>query len=142
LQLIAPSPRIQITNNPGAIMFSNLLAAPVTTALNTVASFNCNQARTLGIEVKNTGANALNAFEVWGRISPTGNPIKLSSAAADFTGPAYPVLKASGSPLALANGATAWVFFDVSGLAEVQVKASVGAATTTLELHSCAKFST
>ena len=124
-------------------MFINLYAVPVAVATpDRVATFLVNTSRRMGVEVKNTGANALDVFEVWGRFSPDGNLIKLASLASDFTTPVYPIINASGSPVALAAGATAWLVLNVEGLAEVQFKASSSGGVTTLEFHAASKFST
>ena len=121
-------------------MFINILAAAVTTAVNPVATVSTNASRVLGLEIKNTGANALNAFEVWGRCSPTGNWVRVSQIGTDYSTPVYPVNRAIGAPVTLAPGATVLLVLDVLGFAEVQLRASTGASTTTLEIHGACKF--
>lgn len=109
-------------------------------ATDVVAVINVASAKVLGFEVKNTGANALDLFDVYGKFTETGNEVKLSTNAGDYTTPTYPILKASASPVTLAGGATAWFFMDVTGLCEVTLKASSAVGATTLELHGVAKF--
>lgn len=93
----------------------------------------------VGMEIKNSGAAALDAFELWGQFSDTGATLKLAYQATDFTGPVYPVVKASGSPLTLASGATAWVVVNVEGLTTLVVKASATVSPTTLDIHATVK---
>lgn len=119
----------------------NLTAVPVVLATtDTVLTALVDDAKTFGLEVKNTGANALDVFEVWGKFSDDGNEVLLLSTGANYTTPNYPCLRASGSPVALAAGATAWFFMDVTGLAQVIVKASSAVGATTLEFHGNAKY--
>lgn len=124
-------------------MFQNVINVAVAVGTtDPIATFDTSTARTLGVEVKNTGANALDALEVWGRFSPQGNYFKLAYQATDFTTPVYPVSKASASPVTLASAASAWLVLDVAGFSDVQIRASAAVDVTTLEFHACKKFST
>lgn len=110
------------------------------TATNVVATINTESVRTMGLEVKNVGANPLDLFSIFGKMTPTGNEIALSALASDYTTPVYPVTKASASPVLLAASATVWLFMDVTGLAQVVLKASSSTGATSLEIHASTKF--
>jgi len=121
-------------------MFINATTVPVAVATTDIVMVaDTTSARALGLSLVNSGANALDAFEVWGRFSPAGPSVKLASVAGDFTTPVFPIVKASGSPLNLAAAATAWMFMDVSALAEVSLKASSAVGVTTLNIHAAVK---
>lgn len=122
-------------------MFTNVNAAAVAVAsTDAVAVFNVENTKTLGIQVKNTGAAALDAFELWGKVSPSADAVKFSGVATDYTSPVYPVLKASASPVALAAGGNVWLFVNTEGLSEVQIRASSAVAATTLKINAAQKF--
>lgn len=121
-------------------MFVNALAVAVAVAtIDAVATINVESAGILSVELKNNGANALDAFEVWGKITPGGQSFKLADLAAHYTGPAYPITRASASPVTLAGGTSAWFFMDVSALSEVTLKASSAVGTTTLDVRAAVK---
>ncbi len=96
-------------------------------------------ATTVGIEVKNSGANALDAFEVWGKVSEGSNDQLLLSLAANYTTPVYPCIRASASPVALAAGASVWMCIDATGFDSIGIRASSAVGATTLDLFANAK---
>lgn len=91
----------------------------------------------LGLQVKNTGANPLDAFEVWGKTHLDAPEELLASVAGDFSAPVYPMRNAS-AMVTLAAAATGHLFMSVSGLAVVILKASSSTGATTAEVYgSC-----
>ena len=67
----------------------------------------------------------LTAFDVAGRVGPSGGWFTIATLAADYTGPAHPVIDASGSLVTAAGGATVhWAKIDVRGLESVRLQAS------------------
>lgn len=104
----------------------------------TVVDIDVASATTIGMEVKNSGAAALDVFEIWGMFSEAGSEQKLLSLSTDYTTPVYPCLRASASPTVLSAGSSVWVILDVKGLNRMLVKAS-GVAATTLEVHGSSK---
>lgn len=118
----------------------NALAVPVLLATTEeVLRVNVSAVSVFGLEVKNSGANPLDVFQVKGKFSDLGSEITILSAAGDYTTPAYPCVRASGSPVTLAAGATAWMFIDVRGVSELVIYASSSAGATTLDFHGSKK---
>lgn len=74
--------------------------------------------------------NALDAFIIQGRAHPDAVYSTLASAAADYTTPNYPVLKASGDLASLAADAVGWAIINTEGLESIKVLASAAAAGT------------
>ena len=121
-------------------MFVNSLALPVAAATtDTIQTINVESAGIMAVEVKNVGAAALDAFEVWGKVTPDGQSFALATLAAHYTGPTYPIVRASASPVALAAGASVWFLVDVSAFALIDLKASGNAAVTSLDIHASVK---
>jgi hypothetical protein len=82
------------------------------------------QVARVAAEIKNTGANAFDAFIVSGKVAPDGDWLTLLSAAADFTSPAGIVVDASGDLTTLAGGGTGWLILDVLGFNKLRIQAS------------------
>ncbi len=129
-----------VTNSPRVATTTTGTGTITATATQTVCEINTENAKTVGIEVKNTGATALDLFSLFGKTSPLGNELALSALATDYTNAVYPVIKASASPVTLAAGATAWVFVDVTGLARLILKASANTTATTLSIYAAVKY--
>lgn len=110
------------------------------TATDVVATINTESVRTLGLEIKNTGSNPLDVFDVYVKMTPDANLVKVSTVATDYTNAVYPITKASASPVTLASAATVWMFMDVTGVAQVVLKASSGTGATKLDIHAATKF--
>lgn len=120
-------------------MFVKKVAVPVAAATtDEVASINVEGFSKVGVQLKNVGAAALDALEVWGKIAPEATEVPLLTVGADYTTPSYPCVKASASPITLAAGASAWMALDVSAFASLSIKAS-GAGATSLDFFSIAK---
>jgi len=115
-------------------------AAVAVATIDEVLRVNVNSAKTLGLEVKNSGLNPLDAFDVYGKMSDSGAEFLLLTSAANFTTPVYPCIRASASPVTLASGATEWLFLDVSALSEIIFKASSSTGSTKLDFHGSNKF--
>lgn len=119
-----------------------ILAAPVAVATtDTVLTVNTKNDKNFGLEVKNVGANALDAFEVWGYMSdePTAGAFLLLNADANFTTPVYPCVKASAGPVALAAGASVYMDLNVQAFTSIVFKASAAVGATTLNFHGNTK---
>jgi hypothetical protein len=113
--------------------------AVVAASIAAIQTINVAGVESIAVEVKNSGANPLDAFEVVGKITPHSSEITLASLAANYTGPAYPIVRASASPVTLAAGASMWMVIDVAPFSEVQFKASSSGGDTTLDLHASVK---
>lgn len=124
----------------------NAMAVAVNGAAAQVAVMDVGNSKVVGLEVKNSGANAFNAFVLKGRVSQSqntpanaGNLTQLSSLAADYSTPVYPVIKAIGAPVTLAAGSSALIFVDVTGLSTLEVWIGSSAATTA-DIHASIKY--
>ena len=96
-------------------MLVKLLAAAVALAsTDEIAYISTRGAKLLGVQLRNVGANPLDAFQITGRVHEDAADLVLLSVGADFTTPVYPCVKASGSPVALAAAAHAWMILDVN----------------------------
>lgn len=93
----------------------------------------------VSLEVTNNGANALGSFDIVGLLSENGNEEVLLTAAGDYTGPVFPCLKASASPIALAAGANAWMFLDVRGITTLIARAKATIANGSVTIRGSAK---
>lgn len=121
-------------------MFVNALALAVAAATtDTILTINVESAGIMAVEVKNSGAAALDAFEVWGKVTPDGQSFALATLAAHYTGPTYPITRASASPVTLGAGASAWFLMDVSAFSSIELKASGNAAVTAVDIHASVK---
>lgn len=138
--LVAGSFTLVDANGVGVKATDTGVGVITATCTDVVLTANVQDARVLGCEIKNIGANALDLFSVFGRFSGSGNLVQLAALATDYSNAVYPITKAGGAPVTLAAGATAWFFMDVTGLAEVVLKASSAIGATSLELHATAKF--
>lgn len=79
----------------------------------------------LAVQLSNAD-QALDALIVEGRVHEDAAFFTIASVAGDFTSPTGFMLKASGSPVTLGAGSSAWFLMDVRGLFEVRVSASSG----------------
>ena len=109
-------------------------AVPVAVATtDTVLTVDCNGVSNLGLEVKNTGANPLDAFTVSAKFADGGTELPFASSAGNFSTPVFPLVRAAtGTPVTLAAGASSTMFFDVAGISALVFKASAGSGATTL----------
>lgn len=89
------------------------------------------QVARLALEIRNTGANAFDAFIVQGKFHPDGAYVTILSAAADYTAPAGIVVDASGDLTVLAAGATGWLILDALAFIKLKVQASANVAGAT-----------
>jgi len=110
------------------------------TCTDVVATINTESAKTMGLEVQNIGANPLSVFDVYARVTPSANLLKVATSSGDYSTPNYPVSRASGAPVTLAAAATAWLFMDVTGFAEVVLKAVSSTGATRVRIHAASKF--
>lgn len=106
------------------------MIVPVTEVQDAAAIIYVEPDKTLELAISNDAlSDAITDFEIWFayknlnhdgvRPSANGDLISRVAAAGDYTTPNAPVLAASGSLLAIAAGATAWVTLDVTGVYEV-----------------------
>lgn len=109
------------------------------TCTNEVLRLDVSSVKTVGIEVKNIGANALDLFDTVGKFSASGDEYVILTTGANYTDPAHPCIRASGSPVALAAAATFWMFLDVSGLHTLILRASSAVGATSLKIHGSLK---
>ena len=86
--------------------------------------------------------NALAALTIQGLVNSQDTTfVQLAAAAGDYTGPVYPVLKASAALTTLAVG-SGWVILDVRSFSKIKIVANSGAAGgSTLALHGGASLS-
>ena len=94
------------------------LAATVAT---TIGTFDVTECESVGIDLKNMGAGALTAFELYGRASPDGDFVLL--AAGNFGSSGWWTRWASTEPAALAAGASALVQITVEELSNIRLVA-------------------
>ena len=102
--------------------------------------------KVVAITVKNTGAQALNAFTVQAKTHPTGAWIDMISAtdwdeAANATGAigwTGQVINTTADPVTLAGGASAFLMFRVDALKHIRIKAGVAASTAAVTIYGLA----
>ena len=94
------------------------------------------EAARLAVEIKNEGANALDAFRVLGKVHKDGAFILMFSAAGDFTSPAGLVVDASGDLTTLAAGATGFLVLDVLALYAIKLEASAAVGATQVDVFA------
>lgn len=104
----------------------------VGTSLGDVGVFDVKGAAALSLQLTNAGSYPLTAFEVHGRVvgpdSSAHVPLKTSGylvASNDLL-----VIGATADPVALAAGASAVLYLDVSMLESIKIRAAAGTATT------------
>ena len=121
-------------------MFATQQAKAVAVATtDEVLRISTSDATHVSFEIKNTGANALDALEVWGKVNNVSNDQKLLFNGTDFTTPVYPCIRASASPVALAAGTSVWMVIDATAFDSIGIRASSAVGTTTLDLFANAK---
>ena len=135
----------QIAINPGGTAIATTSAGSgVITANVELFRIDCEDEERVGIIVKNMTANALTSFDVYvamkqehmftdrNNTTQVGTiiDVRTNNLAADYTTPLYPLIKATASPVTLAGGGTVCLFFDVSAVAVLSVRALAGTATS------------
>jgi len=85
----------------------------------------------IALEIKNTGANAFDAFIVQGKVHVDGAFVTILSVAADYTTPAGIVVDASGDLTILAAGTTGWLILDALSFIAIRLQASANVAGAT-----------
>lgn len=109
----------------------------------TIADLTLSGALDVCIEIKNTGANPLDAFVILaqatdaavGAASP-GNFVPILSVTGDYTTPKYPLQRATVDPTTLAAGASTMLFLKGAGISTLRLQASAGVGATTVEVHA------
>lgn len=128
-QLVSRDRRLSVSAKNAAVA---VLAASSTTIL----ELSTTEIARLGVEVKNSSANAFDAFVVQGKFHKDGNWVTLYSAGADFSSPTGLLIDASGDLTVLAAGASGWLILDVLGLFSVRIQASVATADGTCDVYA------
>lgn len=109
----------------------------ITAALTALAQFDVRNHDSLTVQLKNTGAAALDQFEVRGRAVPGGAPqnahVPLQSSGFLQASPVVPWV--SSDPVTLAAGASCLVVIYAADLESIEI-AAAGADVTTLELSA------
>lgn len=100
---------------------------PTGGALQLVGEFDVTETDSVAFDLKNTGANPLTGFEVWGRAHPSGDYTKLIDGG--YTAAGWWSRWASAEPATLAAGATALVTVTVEELSGIKVFARAATAT-------------
>lgn len=115
----------------------NLVAAAVASATTDVIfTLSVREAVDVAIEVKNAGANALDAFVVQGRASDTGAWFTLLTASGDYTTPKYPLQRVTTDPTSLAGGSSTLLLLKAAGLTDIRVQMSSAVGATTVDVHA------
>ena len=99
----------------------------VTTSLTTIATIPSRFAKSVGIQIANTGAN-LNAFIIQGRCGPDAAWVVLQ--ATDPTSSPRWGIVASSNLVTLATGSNGLFTMPIAGFHEIRVQASVASGTT------------
>lgn len=102
----------------------------VETALATIFDIGTGFSDRIGIQVSNTGATALNAFQLQGSIDGT-TWVALATDAGGFSTPLLPLRRTIGAPVTLAGGATAQLLLNGGYYQRLRLRASVASGTTT-----------
>lgn len=113
----------------GVAQPATLLAAGNTT----LATIDTSMIDRLVIEV-GVITQAFDAFAVAAQVAGSPNFVTIASIAGDFSTPVSPMVRAVGTPVTLAAGATALLVLDVRGISAVRIQASaaVDGAVATL----------
>ena len=90
----------------------------------------------IGIQVSNTGATALNAFQMHGSIDGT-TWVALATDAGGYSTPLLPLRRTIGAPVTLAGGATAQLLIDGGYYQRLRLRASVASGSTTAAVTVC-----
>lgn len=114
-------------------VFADNVAMAVPAAGNTqLLEMAVDQAAFAGISISNTGANALDAFIVQGKMTPDDTYQTILAAAADYTAPAGIVIDASGDLTVLASGASGWLLLNVLSFYSIRILTSANVAGATV----------
>lgn len=100
-----------------------------------IASIEVADFTSLSLQVTNTGAGALDAFEVWAKFASGGLPVKVLGLSTDYTTPVFPA-KSGSQDLTTVPATTGarHAFLDVSGFHTIILKASAATNPTTVAL--------
>lgn len=117
------------------------LVVPITTAVE-IARITTGSSTLVGLQIKNSGVNPFSVFEIHGRVTEDAADVVLLSLATDYTGPVFPCVRASASPVTLAAAGTTWMLIDATPFSSLSIWAasSVGASTMNLYASSKAVF--
>lgn len=126
-------------NRPfGVRLEGSNLAVSVPAAGNTeLLLLNVEELDRIFVQIENDGANPFDAFTVNAKSQSGAQFDALFSSAAHFTAPQGLLVGASGDLTTLAAGQRGWLMLDVKGLYQVQITASAGVGTTTVDLFVC-----
>ena len=121
---------VRQNSTPQRFIAENLAVSVPLASNTTLLDMVVEGAEKLSVQVDNT-IQALDAFVIQGRVHRNAAYITFASAASDFTTPTATnrLLTATGAPVTLAAGASAYFGMDVSGLYSVKILASGGNAT-------------
>ena len=103
----------------------------IETTLVTLAEIGTGFSDRVSIQISNTGATALNAFQLQGSIDGT-TWVSLATDAGGFSTPLIPLRRAIGAPVTLAGGATSQLILDGGYYQRLRLRASVGSGSTTV----------
>lgn len=93
----------------------------------------------LGLTITNNGPNAFDAFQIRAVMHASGEEVTLATLAADFATPLFPLRRAVGTPVTLANAATAALFLSVAGIKRIRLYASAATGAGTADIYGQAR---
>lgn len=79
---------------------------------------------------------ALDAFIIAAKAHPDATAITIASAAADFTGPADPIVDTSGDLTAIAASGAGWFVMNTAGMHEVTISASAAVDSAVVTIYA------
>jgi len=107
---------------------------------NEIIRINTESAVTAGLQIKNSGANPFDVFDIVGRVHEDATDVTLLTLAADYSGPLFPCIRAVGAPVTLASNLTAWMVIDVSAFTSIAIRASSGVGASKMDVYGTIKF--
>lgn len=110
---------------PGRVAADNVSVAVAQGGNTTLLELPVDTIAALGVSLT-VADQALDAFIVQGRMSPSDAYQTLYSAAGDFTSPTGAVIDASGDLTTLAAGSSGWLMLNTLGLHSIKILASSG----------------
>jgi hypothetical protein len=108
---------------------SNVTFSPAATSF--IVNTDSTPIQFLGIQVSNNSGGALTTFTVGVRCGHSTAFTTIASIAGDYSTPLSPLVRTVGTPVTLANAATAFLLFQCMGIADIQITAS---AAITMEV--------
>lgn len=123
---------------PGRVVAESLDVSVAVAGTTTILEVPTAEIRELGIEFT-VADNALDAFQVHGKMHPNGSFQVLYDAAGDYTSPAGLVIGASGDLTAQAAATTGWLFLDVSPLYAVKLVGSAAVGVAVVDVRAIGK---